>query len=118
MTTMRWPALAGWRVILFAAAAGICWLAFTPNPPPIGDGVWDKFQHLFAFGVLSLLAHRAYPRASVAAHIGGLLAFGIFIELVQSQIPQRSAEVADVLADLCGVLLVLIVLRLRKWLTS
>ena len=115
MLTMRLSALAGWRILLLAAAAGICWLAFTPNPPPIGESVWDKFQHLFAFGVLALPAHRAYPRARVARHVGALLAFGIFIELVQSQIPQRSAEVADVLADLCGVLLVL---PLRRWLTS
>ena len=112
---LRAPAATGWRVLLFAAAAGICWFAFTPDPPPVGAGVWDKFQHLFAFGVLAVLAHRAYPRASFAAHIGGLLAFGIFIELVQSQIPERSAEVADVAADLCGVLLVL---PLRRWLTS
>lgn len=115
MMTMRSPALAGWRALLLAAAAGICWLAFTPNPPPAGAGVWDKFQHLFAFGVLALLAHRAWPRAGITAHIGGLLAFGIFIELVQSQVPQRSAEAADVVADLCGVLLVL---PLRRWLTS
>jgi VanZ family protein len=109
------PAATGWRVLLVAAAAGICWFAFTPNPPPAGANVWDKAQHLFAFAVLATLARLAYPRARLAAQLGGLLAFGVFIELLQSQIPQRSAEIADVVADFCGALFVL---PLRRWLTS
>jgi VanZ family protein len=34
----------------------------------------------------------------------GLLAFGVFIELVQSQIPGRDAEAMDVVADSIGIL--------------
>jgi VanZ family protein len=109
------PATTGWRVLLLAAAAGICWFAFTPNPPPASVALWDKSQHLFAFAVLAALARLAYPRAGLAPQLGALLAFGVFIELVQSQIPERSAEIADLAADLGGALLVL---PLRRWLTS
>jgi VanZ family protein len=99
------PAVTGWRLLLLAAAAGVCWLAFTPHPPPAVQHVWDKAQHIGAFVVLGVCARRGWPGTRGVLAFGALLAFGVFIELVQSQIPGRSADVEDVLADGVGALL-------------
>ena len=99
------PASTGWRVLLAAAVLGVCWLAFSPKPPPVANTGWDKLNHFFAFTVLAFCAERAF-RPRDWRHPGvplALLAFGAAIELVQSQVPGRSAEVADVFADAVGI---------------
>jgi VanZ family protein len=99
------PATRGWRALFAAAALGVCWLAFSPHPPPAADTGWDKLNHLSAFVVLSVFGERSFALRSGwrAAVPLALLAFGVFIELVQSQIPGRSADAADVLADALGI---------------
>lgn len=99
------PAMFGWRALLTAAVLGVCWLAFRQHPLPTADTGWDKLNHFSAFAVLAFCAERGFrlrgwrlPGVPLA-----LLAFGVLIELVQSQIPGRSAEVADVLADAAGI---------------
>ena len=46
-----------------------------------------------------------------------LLFYGILIELLQSRLPYRQAEAADVESDLCGILLgwILVAIGLRHW---
>ncbi len=99
------PATVGWRALFFAAVLGVCWLAFSPNPPAAADLGWDKLNHVSAFAVLTFCAGRGFPRRGrFSAGVPlALLALGVFIELVQSQIPNRSAEAADVLADAVGI---------------
>jgi len=101
----RAPATTGWRALLALLALAVCWLAFTPNPPPQIDTGWDKLNHVLAFASMAFCASRGFHHAP-RRHLGvplGLLAFGVFIELVQSQIPGRSAEARDVLADAVGI---------------
>ncbi len=43
---------------------------------------------------------------------GLMLAYGVFIELVQSFVPERSAELKDLLVDLVGILVGLLLGRL------
>ncbi len=95
-----------WRVLLLVLVAGVCWLAFTPNPtlPSIGGN--DKLDHLVAFASLGLVAMLSLG-AGLRQYAGvavGLLGFGIFIELVQIGIPGRSADWHDVVADMAGML--------------
>ena len=99
------PAVAGWRLLLVALIAGTCWLAFSPAPPQEIDTGWDKANHWLAFSTMAVTAGLAFPHARrrSAGVALGLLALGIFIELVQSQIPARSAEVLDVVADSIGI---------------
>lgn len=101
------PARRGWTALLLVLMVVIAWLAFSPRPPPQVDTGWDKSNHLLAFAVLAFTAELAFwPRPRRRWFTGlGLLAYGALIELVQSQIPQRSGEWPDLLADAVGILL-------------
>jgi VanZ family protein len=109
-----------WRIVLILLLVTIGWLAFSPNPPPQADTGWDKMNHLLAFSVLTACACFAwagtpwrFARVTLA-----LLAYGVFIEVVQTQIPGRSGEWPDLLADSLGIaiglLLVALLERLQK----
>ena len=96
-----------WQVLLGALALAICWLAFSPAPPPAADTGWDKANHALAFAVLAVTAELAFwpwTRRRWFTALG-LLAFGGFIELVQTQIPERTGEWPDLLADGSGIAL-------------
>ena len=94
-------------MLLGALALAVCWLAFSPAPPPAADTGWDKANHALAFAVLAVTAELAFwplPRRRWVTALG-LLAFGGFIELVQAQIPERTGEWPDLLADGSGIAL-------------
>ena len=83
-------------------------LAFAPATPSVEPFAhWDKTKHLLAFATLAFVAGVGWLHARAAPHATavGLLAFGVFIELVQSRIPSRDASLADVLADVLGIAL-------------
>ena len=94
-----------WALVTLGLALAVCWLAFAPVPPPEADLGWDKANHLLAFaalgGTAALSGWTLRARRRVVAV--GLLAFGGFIELVQSGIPGRSGEWHDLLADAIGI---------------
>ncbi len=64
----------------------------------------DKIGHFGSFFGLSLLTYLAFkPRwYTLTIFMAG---YALFIELVQSRLPYRSADSADFLADMLGVLL-------------
>jgi len=99
----RWqPA---WRAVLLVLMCVAAWFAFipaTPTPQPSG---LDKIEHLLAFASLGLsAAFTANPgRRRTVQAAAGLLLYGGFIELVQTQLPTRTADWADVAADGVGV---------------
>jgi VanZ family protein len=95
----------GWAALLVVLALAICWLAFSPAPPPAADLGWDKANHLLAFATLTVVAELAFwPRHGRRWRNSlGLIAFGSFIEIVQAQIPERSGEWADLAADATGI---------------
>lgn len=95
----------GWRVVLAALVLAICWLAFTPMPPTAVDTGWDKANHALAFAVLFVCARRAFPAAGLVPLMAAGLAFGGFIELVQSAVPGRFAEWSDLAGDAVGLLI-------------
>ena len=90
-------------------------MALMPHPLPVPVG--DKYQHMAAFGTLTVLAAAGWPRASLM-RIGERLSFlGALIEVVQS-IPSlhRDCDIMDWLADtaiIVGVLLVVALYRRR-----
>ena len=99
----RWqPA---WRLLLLVLLCVAAWFAFIPATPTVRLDGADKFDHLLAFAALGLSASFTAPpglrRAALAAT--GLLLFGGFIELVQTQLPTRHGDWADMLADGVGV---------------
>jgi hypothetical protein len=84
-----------------------------PGGPP-GPGVSDKVQHLVAFGLMVLPIRRALrffvpgwsaPRRVWTSAVGAS-AVGALLELWQSLLSYRSAELLDWVADTLGALLV------------
>lgn len=98
----------------------ICtWLALIPEPPDnpvfrMSDEILHgaAFTYLtFAF-VLMMTVSAASPAESAGYGISrrtaiqtllAMLGYGIFLELAQSLIPQRHAELKDLLVDLAGI---------------
>ena len=106
-----------WRLLLWLLTMIVSWFAFKPNT---GEDIVvhvDKLRHVFAFATLAAVAALGWPpgvRQSRLIAIG-LLAYGLAIELVQSQLPTRSASVADWMMDGVGVALGLLLMqRLRR----
>ena len=99
----RWqPA---WRALLLVLMCVAAWFAFRPAMHQLRMDGADKFDHLLAFTALGLAARLAAApglrRSLLAA--SGLLLYGGFIELVQTQLPTRQGDWADLAANGVGV---------------
>jgi VanZ family protein len=98
-----WVRGAFWCALLFAY---VC--AVIPGGPEIGNS--DKDGHVLAFVTLSFIARLGWSRRSAIAIAVALVVFGIFIELSQATpIVHRDADVWDVVADLVGVIVGLVI---------
>lgn len=103
------------RALAFAPALAwallILWLGSLPSLTPPFDLPLDKAGHFGMFAVLGgLLAaglHRARVRASLAWPLLAGIAIGALDELHQRSVPGRSAEWADLGADVAGCALAL-----------
>lgn len=93
-----------WRALLLVLGLIAGWFAFMPAPQMAIEG-GDKVNHLLAFGSMAVAGRMGWgPNRAVLIGVAlGLLAYGGFIELVQSQIPDRDAAWDDVLADALGI---------------
>ncbi len=99
-----------WAALL--ATFALC-LMPAPDQPPLP--VSDKIQHLAAFAALTGLGAAAYPGMSPLRLGLGLAAFGAVTEMAQT-IPglNRHGSLADWLADLAGIAIVLAALILAR----
>jgi VanZ family protein len=98
---------------MLALLGVVSWFAFAPVQFRDGGLPLDKLRHLAAFCVLAWVAVQGWGHGRAAGwRIGtALLAFGVFIELVQAQVPGRHASLADVAADAAGIGLGLLAAR-------
>lgn len=96
--------LVGFGLLVFAAQLGLLpsWVA------PLAHNGIDKVLHFFLFGgigfVVGGMMAPERPRQRTLVWIG-LLALCALDELVQTQLPHRSADVLDLLADALGITL-------------
>ena len=97
----------------------ICtWLALVPEPPdnPVFR-LSDILLHGAAFSYLSLALVMAHPgmgrtRTGLFVRVFALmLAYGLVLELAQAFIPERTAEMKDLMVDGAGIFLGLFVAR-------
>jgi hypothetical protein len=95
------------RLLLWAALLFAVVMAVLPHPPTAPVEVNDKYQHMLAFGTLSVLAIGAYPRTPLSHILERLSFLGAMIELVQS-IPalRRDCDIMDWVADTAMILVV------------
>ena len=94
-----------WFGLLCACVLTSAVFAFAPRPLGGASGGGDKLMHAMAFAAMAWcwsLAGTASRARAVAASIA-LLAWGVAIEAVQSQLPARTADAADVVADAVGI---------------
>jgi len=86
--------------------------ALSPKGVPLPFSVTDVALHLFAFVYLSAALGVAYFDANGARWIAfWMLAYGAAIEIIQSFLPSRSAEMKDLLVDVAGIAIGVIVWR-------
>jgi VanZ family protein len=91
------------QVMFYTALLSIMFLATTTIEIQVVESMWDKSNHFFAFFVLYVLMSLAYEELSVKVKITLLLAFAVFIEVVQYFIPGRFFSLMDVVADSVGI---------------
>jgi len=103
------------RPAFWAGVIGVSIVSVLPRDvlEPITFDIWDKLQHVIAYGVLSVLGGMAYPaRKNLVAIFFGLVTLGGALELIQTHVPNRQASVGDAVANALGAGLGLILERL------
>ncbi len=92
---------------LFLVLALVLTLYFTTTPVEhtLSRGLNDKFSHLMAFLLLSLLSDLSFPEKSFSSLIFySLASYGLLIECIQYFLPYRTFSLLDFSADLMGIL--------------
>ena len=94
-----------WQAIGIALIGLVVYLSLTPRPIEVPVEHGDKYGHILAYGTLMLWFAQIYltQRARIGWAIG-LVAMGIGLEFVQRMTGYRSFEIADMVADACGVI--------------
>lgn len=93
-----------WRLAVMLLCGTSAGFAFSPLQVGLPIEQADKLNHLLAFasiGCAAVFAQAPGGRAPATALLGCLI-FGIFIEWVQYFIPGRQCSAADVLANMAG----------------
>ena len=108
-------------VILYAGA--VIALSSIPNlnPPEIKVLAADKVLHFIEYGIFALLAFRSFSNFGNNAPINRALflsaaflcLFAVFDEYYQRFIPGRHFDIYDIITDVGGAMLVLLLLWLR-----
>jgi VanZ family protein len=92
------------RILLCVATLFILYEATIKQPMEVHLENGDKLLHALAFLALGFLVDFAFPDSGYGIRkVLPLMALGILIELVQSFLPWRSADIMDFLADCLGV---------------
>ena len=121
----RWRVAGIGILFVFLAAAVMPALWFWPDISQSKFPLMDKWLHILSFLFLSLWFSGQYKRSSYWRLAVGLTIFGILIELCQRMISYRTAEWMDLVADLFGIGIGIIIaiagtggwsLRFEQWL--
>lgn len=90
-------------------------MALLPHPPGVLGNPGDKFQHMAAFGTLTILACAGWPNQPLLRIAERLSFVGAMIEVLQS-IPalHRDCDITDWLADTFIILVIVMVVRFYR----
>jgi hypothetical protein len=98
-----------------------------PEGPDAPFFMSDKWVHGITFATLALWFSGQYARHSYWRLVTGLVAFGLLIEVIQRMVSYRTADLMDVLADLLGLAIGMVIaligaggwcLRFEEWLQN
>jgi len=105
------------RIVLIVYLLVISVLAFIPVTHTPDLNVSDKAQHLVAFLVLTFCADFAFPNLRCRLGLlAALIAYGVFMELIQFTLPTREFSWLDIVADGLGILLYKLVREASRYL--
>lgn len=119
MTTLNMLFRGGFYITLFVVTV----LALLPTQNIVITTGWDKSNHCLAFLTLLALMDMAYPRLDLwKKKILYLVLYAVLIECIQHYVPGRFFSPLDIVADVFGLSLYLLVrplvirhLSLTKW---
>jgi len=104
-----------YRCCLALCIVVILFFATAPLENTVIIHVWDKLQHFAAFIVLAFFLDHSFPLQPFNRFkLLTLVVFGVFIELIQSQIPYRFFSLLDVAADSIGAIFYIPLLLISK----
>jgi VanZ family protein len=103
-----------YKFTFFITLAAIEFLATTSRHIALVANIWDKAKHSFAFFVLYILLSLAFKDLTTKEKTFLLLLYGIQIEIVQYFIPTRDFSLLDIVADLVGIAIGVVVYKLIK----
>lgn len=110
-------------VSVFAIAVVIASVMKAPAAPfaklgPLGLFGIDKWVHVWSYALFTFLLAYAYLASRVRVLVviaTASILFGTGVELIQSTVPWRTMEFADVLANTAGMGIALVVWRVVWW---
>ena len=100
--------------LLFGAVLGLLtYMSLHPSPPDMPDGLQlDKWAHLSAYFVLAYLIDASFPRREFGyPKWAFLLVYGLLIEALQTLVPGRTFSLVDLLANMAGVGVYVLLIR-------
>ncbi len=109
------------RVIFFIYVLAIFFLSIYPSPEEIIKvQLSDKIEHAVAFLIYSVLFFFSFNKGSIFYVFWTGLFFGVFIEMAQIFSPNRVPSFLDILADIVGlfvgILVIYVILyKKNKW---
>jgi VanZ family protein len=112
---LRWAAVLAWMGVIF-------FLSAQPRLPDVLPSLFDEAQdvvgHFAAYAILTVLVYEALkgigsPRTTLLTLLIVLL-YALSDEFHQSFVPGRHPDPLDIVTDLVGAIVVLLVLNLRR----
>ena len=108
----------GPRAFALAAASAIVfclfWLGSKPYAGQLFLPPWDKFAHVAVYGALAVLLWIGTGARDPLGVVVAVLMVGVLDELHQAALPGRTADLADIFADACGIGIAFLLLRGRR----
>jgi hypothetical protein len=100
-------------VLIVVLVGNLFYLGAKPIAVGLFPEPWDKLAHATTFGVLAVLWNGVFRGRRPWLVLALVALTGACDEIHQIWLPGRSADIADVLADVAGAGLVLAALRVR-----
>lgn len=100
-----------YKMSLWICIIVIEFLALIPKGIKLVDNKFNAsgaIEHIFAFIVLYILLQLAYTRFSMTKKILLLFIFAIQLEAIQYFVPSRSVNFWDLVADMFGVMIIIL----------
>ena len=88
-----------WALVALVLMGVVVWAAMQVNDPLSAYVHTDKMRHILAFGALGLCAAFMPTATWRMRGIATVLTFAMIVEIIQIQIPDRTASLSDLLAS-------------------